>query len=47
MNETIVILDEQGFHLRVHDAWHHGLSREESRQALLAAGIDQIGRAHV
>ena len=40
MNETIVILDEQGFHLRVHDAWHHGLSREESRQALLAAGID-------
>jgi hypothetical protein len=40
VSETIAILDEQGFHLRVHDAWHHGLSRERSRRLLLAAGID-------
>jgi hypothetical protein len=41
VSETIVILDEQGFHLRVHGAWHHGLTREESRRVLLAAGIDE------
>lgn len=41
MSEPIVILDEQGFHLRVHDAWHHGLTREQSRRVLLSAGIDE------
>lgn len=40
MSETLAILDEQGFHLRVHDAWHHGLSREQSHRLLQAAGFD-------
>ncbi len=41
MSETIVILDDQGFHVRADDTWHHGLSREQSRRALLDAGIDE------
>ncbi len=40
MSETIVILDKQGFRLRISGMWHHGLSREQSRRLLLAAGID-------
>ena len=40
MNDTIVILDERGFHLRINGVWHHGLSREQSRRLLLAADID-------
>jgi hypothetical protein len=30
--EPLIILDSEGFHLRVHDAWHHGLTRDESRR---------------
>ena len=40
MNDTIVILDERGFHLRINGVWHHGLTREQSRWLLLVAGID-------
>ena len=40
MNEPIVILDSRGFHVRAGGTWHHGLSREQSRRALLDAGID-------
>ncbi len=39
MSETLAILDEQGFHLRVDGAWHHGLSREQSHRLLRAAGV--------
>jgi hypothetical protein len=40
MNDSIVILDERGLHLRISGDWHHGLTREQSRRLLLAAGID-------
>lgn len=36
----VLILDNRGWHVRVDGAWHHGLTREESRLLLLAAGID-------
>ena len=38
--EPLIILDSRGYHLRVHDAWHHGLTRDESRRLLFDAGID-------
>jgi len=41
VSETIVILDDRGFHVRADGTWHHGLSREQSRRALLDAGIDE------
>jgi len=41
MSDTILILDERGFHLRINGVWHHGLTREESRPLLLASGIDE------
>ena len=37
--EPLLILDKRGWHVRVGGAWHHGLMREESRRALLDAGI--------
>ncbi|HQI29262.1 MAG TPA: hypothetical protein PLT20_14345 [Sedimentisphaerales bacterium] len=36
----VLILDHRGYHIRVAGAWHHGLTREESRLLLLDAGID-------
>jgi hypothetical protein len=39
VSETIVILDEQGYHLRIDRTWHHGLTREQSRRLLLDAGV--------
>ena len=38
--EPLLILDKRGWHVRVDGAWHHGLTREESRLLLLATGID-------
>ena len=38
--EPLLILDPRGYHVRVGGAWHHGLTREQSRQAS-AAGIDE------
>ena len=38
--EPLLILDKRGWHVRVGGACHHGLMREESRRALLDAGID-------
>jgi len=38
--EPLLILDKRGYHVRVGGAWHHGLTRDQSRRALLDAGID-------
>jgi len=36
----LLILDDRGYHVRVGGVWHHGLTRDQSRGALLDAGID-------
>ncbi len=38
--EPLIILDSRGYHLRVHAAWHRGLTRDELRRLLFDAHID-------
>lgn len=37
--EPLLIRDGRGWHVRVGGAWHHGLTRDQSREVLLDAGI--------
>jgi hypothetical protein len=40
MSQPIVFFDREGFHVWVNRAWHHGLTRDESRRLLLDAGLN-------